>query len=343
MKQLNFYISLAIVLLVSSCSDHSGYTIKGDIALDKGTIYLSVLEGKMPAVIDSTDIVDGVFTFTGTLDSPVNAQLRVKGESRPFRTLFIENSNINIVGDINSNNDIVVSGSTEQDLYENEYMPNSGDLDAVMGFVAKNNDKIVAGYVLFRHLVYQLPVAKLDSLRGLLSPEVQSSSYIKILDQRIAAMKKSEIGQEYIEISLPDTLGNVISLSSVISKGGYVLVDFWASWCPPCRAENPHLVEVFNQYKDKGFTVYGVSLDKPDGKSDWIKAIERDKLHWYNVSDLKFWNCEPAAQYGVSSIPSSFLISPDGIIIGKNLHSKELGEMLEKLLGEEEKENDLPK
>ncbi len=333
MKKLSFYISLAVITLATSCTPDSGYTIKGDIARKEGTIYLSILEGKMPILTDSADISDGIFTFTGTLESPVIATLTLKGENRPFKTLFIENSKITLAGDIMFADEIAISGSSEQDVYEKEYFPISKNLDSVINFVAQNSNKVAAGYVLFRNLGYQLPAAQLDSLKSLLSPMVQNSSYIKMLDERIVAMKKSDIGCKYMEISLPNPQGDIISLSSVVNKGGYVLVDFWASWCPPCRKENPHLVNVYNQYKDRGFTVYGVSLDRPGQSEKWAEAIDKDKLDWYNVSDLKFWNCEPAIRYGVSSIPSSFLISPDGIIIAKNLRSSELSRKLEELLG----------
>lgn len=128
--------------------------------------------------------------------------------------------------------------------------------------------------------------------------------------------------------------GEMVSLSS--TRGKYVLLDFWASWCGPCRKENPHVVKAFQKYKDKGFTVFGVSLDKETAKANWIKAIADDNLGgWTNVSDLKYWSNEAALKYGVTGIPQNYLIDPNGIIIAKNLRGENLEKELEKLLAKE--------
>ena len=116
----------------------------------------------------------------------------------------------------------------------------------------------------------------------------------------------------------------------VIKSDKYVLVDFWASWCGPCRVENPNVVKVFNQYKDKGFTVLGVSLDREGAKDKWMKAIHDDNLTWTHVSDLKFWNNAVAQQYGIKAIPMNLLIDPQGKIIAKNIRGEELGQVVEK-------------
>lgn len=126
-----------------------------------------------------------------------------------------------------------------------------------------------------------------------------------------------QVGMEAPDISLPDPNGKIRTLSSM--RGKVVLLDFWASWCGPCRKANPHVVEVYNKYKDKGFDVYSVSLDREDGKQKWLDAIKQDGLVWSNhVSELKYWQSTPGAVYGVQSIPKTFLIGKDGKIVAVN-------------------------
>lgn len=149
-----------------------------------------------------------------------------------------------------------------------------------------------------------------------------SKAFINLVDK----MKTIAIGQPAPEIALPDTTGQIVKLSSM--KGKYVLVDFWAKWCGPCRMENPNVVRVFHKFKDKGFTVFGVSLDRK--KDDWLKAIAEDKLAWTHVSDLKYWQSEAAKTYNITGIPFSLLLDPNGVIVAKNLR----GAALEKKLAE---------
>jgi peroxiredoxin len=147
----------------------------------------------------------------------------------------------------------------------------------------------------------------------------------------VNAMKATAIGQPAPEIALPDTNGKVVKLSSF--KGKYVLVDFWAKWCGPCRQENPNVVRVFNKYKDKGFTVLGVSLDSK--KEDWLQAIQQDGLTWTHISDLKRWQSEAAKTYNITGIPFSVLVDPKGIIVDKNLRGPALEKRLVELLGKQ--------
>lgn len=160
--------------------------------------------------------------------------------------------------------------------------------------------------------------------------DLQSSDKGKALAERIGSLKTVAIGAIAPDFSLPDTAGNELALSSL--RGQYVLVDFWASWCGPCRQENPNIVAAFNKYKDKGFTILGVSLDNPGKKDNWMKAIADDKLEqWPQVSDLKGWKSDAAKLYSVTSIPQNFLLDREGRIVASNLRGEALEAKLEEL------------
>lgn len=159
-----------------------------------------------------------------------------------------------------------------------------------------------------------------------LSPALKNTPMAKSVALQLASVSKVRIGKTApdFEQSTPD--GKKVKLSDFRSK--YVLVDFWASWCGPCRQENPKVVAAYNQYKDKGFNVLGVSLDAAHQKAAWLKAIEKDQLNWTQVSDLKGWDNKAAKIYGVRSIPANFLIDPSGKIIARNLRGKDLQDKL---------------
>ena len=165
-----------------------------------------------------------------------------------------------------------------------------------------------------------------------LSQKLKDTDPGKQLKQSFAALKATSVGTMAPDFTQNDVNGKPVKLSDYKNKS-YVLLDFWASWCGPCRQENPNVVRVYNKYKDRKFTVLGVSLDKATGKADWLKAIKDDGLTWTQVSDLKFWNNEAAALYFVQSIPQNYLIDPNGKIIAKNLRGAELEAKLIEVLG----------
>jgi peroxiredoxin len=170
--------------------------------------------------------------------------------------------------------------------------------------------------------------ATYDALAQRFEKENPTSPHAKSLIGRVARIKGVSVGASAPEIALNDTTGTPVPLSSL--RGKYVLIDFWASWCGPCRAENPNVVRMYNKFKDKGFAIYSVSLDQ--AKANWTKAIRNDNLTWTHVSDLKFWQSAAAQQYGVQAIPATFLLDKEGKIIAKNLRGEALEQKLEEIL-----------
>ena len=170
-----------------------------------------------------------------------------------------------------------------------------------------------------------------DSLFGRLNNTIKISPTGKAIQEYINGEKRTSIGAMAPEFAMTDTSGKAISLSSM--KGKYVLLDFWAAWCGPCRQENPNVVQAYHKYKDKGFTVFGVSLDRE--RKAWLNAINDDQLNWSHVSDLKFWKNSAAVLYSIVSIPRNFLLDPSGKIIGRDLRGLDLSEKLEDIFKKE--------
>jgi thiol-disulfide isomerase/thioredoxin len=162
-----------------------------------------------------------------------------------------------------------------------------------------------------------------------LTEKFPTSVFVTNLNSKVENLSKLAINSVAPEINLANPVGELVPLSSL--KGKVVLIDFWASWCRPCRMENPNVVRVYNKFKSKGFEIYGVSLDR--GKDEWIQAIKDDNLTWIHVSDLMFWNSAAARQYNVTGIPFTVLLDAEGRIIAKNLRGEELEKKLAEILG----------
>lgn len=362
-KMLLAFLAIASLL---SCQSKE-FKIVGELTgIENGTVYLQNLRQGRPNPVDTAEIKGGKFVFTGSVEAPELYFLIVEGHQVPV-VLFAENSSIKITGNIDSLDKAEVKGSKTYDAFKkfndelpglkrseeirNEYYQAQGaqdqdkltalgdEMNSIMedqqAYVKKfafDNTSNPIGAFMGLNVASMLELPELDSLLSKLEASQPNHVYVKELKEavepmraQLAAMENLKEGKTAPSFTLSTVDGKEVSLESF--RGKFVLVDFWASWCQPCRQENPNVVKAYNEFNKKGFEVFGVSLDR-DGDA-WQKAVKEDGLLWAQVRDTEN---VVANLYAIQSIPTTYLLDKEGVIIAVNLRGEALVNKLKELM-----------
>lgn len=329
------FLLLVTICICYSCQNTTpsspDFTIKGDIdGLDDGTATLMRLNlvDNETIYVDTVNAQDGKFEISGDIGAPYFHSLMLNNDRGKRLHFFIEKGVMDIKGSYDNLSDATISGSIEDSLLGTYNFNDIFRRDVGMEIMEKYNDKAFAAFTAFYQFqVNQYPMDSMKYYLDNFTGDAKSSVYFSHLDTLYRTLKNVAISSPAPAFSMPDVDGKEVNLEDF--KGKYVLLDFWASWCAPCRAANPGFVEAYNEINNPMFEIVGISVDKD--KEKWLKAVTDDELPWINLSHTKGWGAV-SKMYAVKSVPQNFLLDPNGVILAKNIEPEDLHEVMKKYL-----------
>lgn len=338
-----FMTIVAAALLAVGCNTIKSYVVEGQIEGLTGEVAVMNMAGDQ--VLASVESTDGSFTLNVESATPMFASLALNGE--PMVPLFLDASPIKVEGSMEQTESIVVSGSASNDAFaefnklqweimgpvisgeaaEEDVMAIFAKMEEVMNesYLA-NQQNLWGAYIFISNKYREMEAEQIMATIENYPTELQKMEEIAMVREYAEGLMKTSVGQSYTNITLPNVEGVEVSLKEVVEANKVVLLDFWASWCRPCMGEMPYLLDAYATYHDKGFEIYGVSLD--DNAEAWKNTIEKQGMKWVNVSEAAGWQTPAAKEYSVNSIPANFLIDGEGKIIARNLRGEALKEKL---------------
>lgn len=351
MKKIVLFAAAAAMLLVG-CQNAKTYAVSGTIEGLEGTVALMPMSGDAEELYGEATVENGAFTIEVESMTPLFTLLAVNGQ--PVVPVFLESGEITVSGNAEELQGVKATGTVSNDAYA-AYVEAQSALAATLEnpeateeevkavyeqiealneeSYEANKDNLWGAYILVMNKYYSMEAEDILAAVAAYPKELQKLPELVKVKGRAEGMLRTAVGKQFIEVKMPNAEGEEISLSEVVKANKVTLLDFWASWCRPCMGEVPYLLADYAEYHDKGFEIYGVSLD--NNRDAWVNTMNDKGMQWVNVSILGGWEAPAVKDYAVSSIPTNFLINSEGVIIAKNLRGEALGEKLAEIFAEE--------